>query len=567
MKKVLAILLLVTVLFFSSSNAFSAAKIYLKDIKYTKYGSQDIISIYSTNYKGFIVYYLSNPDRIIVDLPNNVLSLKDPGKMKINSALVKSIRYSQFTKKTARVVFDVNSKPQYKVEQKSGYLKITFGKQTTTVVSTPVTSTDISRGDIDRYVPATNAISYSSDNDGDRVTISGGNHAGYTSIRLTDPDRIIIDIPSCIVPANQQDITGSMNLIKNIKYSQVDAKTARLTIDTNGQPQYELAGEQNQLILTVKNPTYKNILYSNIREDVHLTLNAAQLTEIVQPSSSEGSVDGTASEAEGIKKLFSESMDASGEKYTITFPTALADIGTGILQINDNMLDSVEITNDIQNQTTSIIFNSKYERKYDVITNPDTNQTTIAILKPFTKNDKLVVIDAGHGGYDPGAFYAGIKEKDLNLKVALKVDDILKSKGIKTYMTRTDDTFVPLYDRANIANDLNAAFFLSIHHNAYNTSEKGTETLYYPSVKSREFARIVQNTLINALGTKNRGIIERPNLVVLHATKMPATLAELGFITNSDDRQKILSDEFMQNAALALSEAVIKALDTIAKTE
>lgn len=134
-------------------------------------------------------------------------------------------------------------------------------------------------------------------------------------------------------------------------------------------------------------------------------------------------------------------------------------------------------------------------------------------------------------------------------------------------MTREEDVYVGLYERAYIANDMNATLFVSIHNNAYYSKYKGTETLYYPTkgsgFNSKRFAQIVQAELINALGTNNRGIVERPNLVVLKATKMPAVLAEIAFMTNSDDLAKLKTEEFRQKAAQALCDAILKALDEV----
>jgi N-acetylmuramoyl-L-alanine amidase len=565
MKKIMAISQLVIILVSTTLNSYAASKTYLKSINYSKSNGQEIVYIYSSNYNNYKTYYLSNPLRLVFDLPDNTISMKSPGTIRTNGTIVKNIRYSQYSKKLARVVLDLSSKSEYKLEKKSGYIKMTFGSVTNTTSGTSGSSgtSGINRGDVDRPVPVTNSISYSSVNNIDNIAILGTNLTGYSAYRLTDPDRIIVDVPNCTVPANQQDMPGSLSLIKNIKYTQLDTKTARITIETNGQPPYTLTGGQDQLLITVESPTYKNIQYSKVDNNIKLTLMGAKLTEIVQSNSTDGSVDGNSTEIEDVKPLYTDNKDASGKKYTVTFPAGLADLGSGILKINDGMLDNIEIVSDLQSQTASIIFTSDFERKFEITTNPDTNVTVISITKMFAKTDKLVVIDAGHGGYDPGAVYAGVKEKDLNLKVALRVNEILKSRGINTYMTRSTDTFVPLYDRANIANDMNAVLFLSIHHNAYNTSEKGTETLYYPSELSKAFANIIQGQLPGALGTKSKGIIQRPNLVVLHATKMPAALAELGYITNSEDREKILSDSFAENAATALCDSVVKALDTI----
>jgi N-acetylmuramoyl-L-alanine amidase len=239
------------------------------------------------------------------------------------------------------------------------------------------------------------------------------------------------------------------------------------------------------------------------------------------------------------------------------------------MNINDSKVTNVKITkNDETNQTT-LTFTTKEQFNYEVITRESENDTTITLFKEALPKDQLVVIDPGHGGTDPGAVYGGINEKDLNLDIAKRLNELLKSKNIKTYMTREDDVFVGLYERAYIANDMKATLFVSIHNNAYYTKYKGTETLYYPQVTSssgfngKRFAQIVQDELIKALGTHNRGIVERPNLVVLKATKMPAILAEIAFMTNSEDLANLKSEEFRQKAAQALCDSIIKALGEV----
>jgi len=137
-------------------------------------------------------------------------------------------------------------------------------------------------------------------------------------------------------------------------------------------------------------------------------------------------------------------------------------------------------------------------------------------------------------------------------------------------MIRENDSFVGLYERAYIANNLNASLFLSIHNNAMeDRSFGGTMTLYYVTgseskgFNSYKFSNIIQNELIKTMGTKDRKVRERPELVVLKATKMPASLAEIAFMTNSDDRAKLQNSEFKQKAAQALCDAVIKSLSEI----
>ncbi len=175
-----------------------------------------------------------------------------------------------------------------------------------------------------------------------------------------------------------------------------------------------------------------------------------------------------------------------------------------------------------------------------------------------------VVIDPGHGGRDPGARAYGVCEKDLNLDISLRLEKILKEKGISTYMTRRSDTYPSLYYRAYLANRINADLFLSIHNNAGYSKYHGSMALYCPGrtrkFNGKDFAAIVQNELVTALGSRNTGTRPRNELVVLRETHMPAVIAEIGFMTNRAEFLKLNTESYRQKAAQALADAVLKAL-------
>jgi len=160
--------------------------------------------------------------------------------------------------------------------------------------------------------------------------------------------------------------------------------------------------------------------------------------------------------------------------------------------------------------------------------------------------------------------------KDINLDISKRLGKKLGEAGIMVVYTREEDVFVDLDPRVDIANNLDAALFISVHSNSMpdNSQYKGTETLYCPPVNEtdgkmdgRKLAVIVQEELVKTLKTIDNGIIYRPNLAVLRKTKMPAVIAEIAYISNASDREKLKKVEFRQKAADALSNAVIKALD------
>lgn len=178
-----------------------------------------------------------------------------------------------------------------------------------------------------------------------------------------------------------------------------------------------------------------------------------------------------------------------------------------------------------------------------------------------------IVIDPGHGGSDWGAAYEGRKEKNDNLRLALAVGRILANNGIDVEYTRTDDVYNTPLEKAMMGNNAGADFFISFHRNATGTPQQSTgiETLVYnDSGRKAEMARNINRELAN-LGFVNRGVMERPNLVVLKRTKMPALLIETGFIDNEEDNAKF--DAEFNEIAAAIAEGILETLDMGTLTE
>ncbi len=173
-------------------------------------------------------------------------------------------------------------------------------------------------------------------------------------------------------------------------------------------------------------------------------------------------------------------------------------------------------------------------------------------------NMARVVIDAGHGGRDPGAVYKGRQEKDDVLDLALAVGEILENSGVDVVYTRTEDIYDSPVQKANIANEAGADYLVSIHRNAVPTpgSATGIETLVYADTGVRaKMARDI-NAELEQLGFVNRGVIERPNLAILKRSRMPAVLVEAGFIDNENDNEKF--DSQFEQIARAIANGILK---------
>ena len=210
-----------------------------------------------------------------------------------------------------------------------------------------------------------------------------------------------------------------------------------------------------------------------------------------------------------------------------------------------------------------------------------------------------VVIDAGHGGHDPGAHGNGIDESELTLDVALRLQKLLEKSDVEVVMTRDTDVFIPLEERTAIANREGADLFLSIHANASrNVQARGVETYFLnfatnpeaeavaarenatsgkpmhslPDIvkaialnnkinESRDLAETVQKSMVKRLGTKNKTLrdlgVKQAPFVVLIGAAMPSVLAEISFVTNRQDGTLLKTQTYRQQIAQALMDAVV----------
>ncbi|MDC3416115.1 N-acetylmuramoyl-L-alanine amidase [Aquibacillus salsiterrae] len=172
-----------------------------------------------------------------------------------------------------------------------------------------------------------------------------------------------------------------------------------------------------------------------------------------------------------------------------------------------------------------------------------------------------VVIDAGHGGQDPGALKNDLQEKDLNLDVSLKVADKLKELGANPILTRSTDEFLELYERVKYSNNNLGDIFVSIHVNSAVSTASGAEVYYNEGkglneMESILLAQKIQDQLVELVDMHDRGI-KQGDFYVIRENETPAALVELGFITNDDDRKKLESDEYRTLFAEAITQGIV----------
>ena len=173
---------------------------------------------------------------------------------------------------------------------------------------------------------------------------------------------------------------------------------------------------------------------------------------------------------------------------------------------------------------------------------------------------KRVIIDAGHGGEEPGAMFNGRREKDDALRLALAIGQILENNGVDVVYTRTTDVFDTPLEKAQIANRSGADYFVSIHRNAMpvpGTGSGATVLVYENAGVPAMLAENIQRNLVQT-GFNDLGIQERPGLIVLRRTQMPAVLVEAGFIDNPEDNR--FFDENFDAIAQAIADGILETI-------
>lgn len=378
---------------------------------------------------------------------------------------------------------------------------------------------------------------------------------------LSEPARIVFDLPNTLASKDVRGKEYSINQNETIKVGQFEANKTRLVLKTNNPEKYiPIYSPDNETLLLADKERYNVASLSNIK---------ANLTGTFYSKNGKDNNVVLSFSAPVVYSVYRKADDFvltiyNADKYNeANYVNSLK--GTEIeglkLKINGQLLTFTFKLN--PNGTTKVYSGLDGRSLKITINNPSEIQKKSVPAIPLFQNtkkkagEKVIVIDAGHGGTDCGATRAGIKESDITLNVALRLEAILKQKGYKVYMTRRSDQTVSLQERVDIAEGKDEDVFVSIHVNSSeNTSPVGTETHYYHQY-SYNLAKCIQAELAkNVTESPNRGLIKSRFYVINHTTK-PAVLVEIGFISNEKERMQLVSADRQQRTAKAIAEGVM----------
>ncbi|HHV17475.1 MAG TPA: AMIN domain-containing protein [Thermoanaerobacterales bacterium] len=370
------------------------------------------------------------------------------------------------------------------------------------------------------------------------VKLKTTNPTDVTYFFLSNPDRLVLDINDTMLSEMAPPEVPENDFVNAVRLGQFSENTVRVVFDLKNDINYQVFQDNN--------------VFSVIFSEGH-TVEDIQVTREGDMALVEIAADGEIG--------YELKADKNKKQLKIVMPAVAIGknlLDQDVIKITDDIIEYIELVKvkDAKNYNLEIIIHLNSFTSYEMLSSPPTSLIRLGIHKSPLKN-RLIAIDPGHGGSEPGAVVGNVKEKDLNLDIGLKLKKLLEASGAKVFMIRDDDTFISHFVRAGMANEINADLFVSIHNNSAGSGASGTETLYYPDPEKKLFAQTLQKAVVRHIGLNDRGIVERPGIVVTRETKMPSALIEVGFMTNKNDLSLLVTDEFRQKVAEGILQGII----------
>lgn len=490
---------------------------------------------------------LTNPKRLVFDLRHTRLHMNHSSHMQQDktvrvtapsNAYISTIRSSQFERDpwVTRLVLDLKNDIGHDVR---------YDEETEEMVIRLIHYVDDVR--FERY------------NAKEVVVIEGSNAHDYNLMKLDGPHRLVVDVKDSLLNPGHRfpEFNVGGRIADKIRVSEFppdhhydpNDKIVRTVIDLNNVPDLEdlyFDKQNGRLLVHLEGKPDEGYRYVESGwTSSHLTFYGKKAVD------------------------YKIEVDESASIVKLIMPKDNMDIPFELLDIDDPLIEFIQIS---ETKEENELIANVHVKSGAEIRSPGIKNTRNLSLE-FTNRDmryqeKLIVIDPGHGGKDPGAVSPnlGMTEKEVVLEVSKELEKLLQEAGFRTYMTRRDDTFISLQDRADIANRLNADIFVSVHANAAPRSDlKGIETLYYPSENSPtdfrdnlRLAEIFQEEMVRTLNASSHRINARDRLYVLRETKMPAIITEIGFLTNPEEEKLLATSQYRRQAAEGILNAVIR---------
>ncbi len=388
------------------------------------------------------------------------------------------------------------------------------------------------------YTNFIKSVICSTDESGERLDITGTNKIVSEISMNDDRSMIYIDIANALtdIPDTTEKISDNGSKIKSVSIATTKEGGIRVSLKvTVGVEYYVSTIDENFTIYFIS---------SDITEAYELSLTKPEGVEV-------GSIKDT-------DKYWNK-------RFVLTIPGDYVEFyKKNPIKKNSTLVKSVAVSLNSAGNTTITVTTTRLQGyRIDF----SDNQILIKIDEPKKIYKNIVVLDPGHGGVDPGATSNGINEKDIVYSILYtygKKYFNAKTSTVKAYWTRVNDTKIELNDRAAFAESVGADCFISLHMNSASSTAKGTEVYYSTTnnkvtdcgLSSEKLAGYFQQNIVDNLSTYNRGV-KTAQFVVIKKNTVPAILVELGFITNTADREKFTNAKYQKKTAKLFYDSIV----------
>lgn len=411
-----------------------------------------------------------------------------------------------------------------------------------------------------------------------KVTIGTNDTMDYITLEATKPMELVInqnssiitlDLPGTKIGFSEQywDITSAKNLHSSYFIQTEDG--SQLIMGLKDKYEYYIAEDGN--VITIMFP-FKG------QADIPVNPSQPQVpAEPTEPQKETPSVEDLSkyeiiipNPAGFTVKQIKHEDQYSKQRFAIRIPgDYVAYLKNNPVIVNSKVIKDVSVSLKSKNETEVLITTSKLQG-YELFADQKFIYVNVGNPREIYKN--IVVLDPGHGGPAPGAYYNKTYEKAINFKILYEIGkDFFNSdpSKLKVYYTRESDVDLSLSDRAAFAKKVGADLFVSLHMNASTSSSAyGTEVYYSTSnnkanaagLNSEKLAKIFVNNLCKTLNMKNRGA-KAARYTVVHKNTVPAVLIELGFMSNKNDFAKITNSSFQYEAAKVIYETLLQVFE------
>ena len=378
-------------------------------------------------------------------------------------------------------------------------------------------------------------VTAESDDKYDYVYISAKKGISPKITRYSNPERIAFDFSDAQFASLGGTVQLDGNCVDTVRFSNHDTH-ARLVLDVTDHAQVMILSTENGMLIRTENSPNTQIVYDAFAQRVY------------------------------FDKNYVGSGKDINNGYSVTFTNIKME--NQKIEIHDKTIYEIIISNSASGCTVKV---------------DGSNKLTYTAEKGFYKSDsavndekpvidssgkKLVVIDAGHGGDDPGAVgynssgKAVAYESHINLAIALLVGEKLENNGVEVVYTRDKDEYITLQGRSELANTIECDMFVSIHCNSIeNSAINGTQVYYHPASEiGTILAENIYDNMVEMTGLSPKQTQNGSHLYVIRTTTSPAVLVETAFISNEKDRNYLLSKTGQETMAQAIAQGIMETL-------